>query len=874
MIESLMRLEEERVIQCLFTFLIATLTVMTLMNSKKSSFGSVNFKEEKRRELTAKGRSLLLSWERKVKERENKKANEANKSKNNDNNTIDKSDDTPEESEEYFRKENLPKWESLYSIMYCQSTRVDTKEYGLYDTENSRLMMDSIKALLRTSLSYNLSYNINKTEEARAKVDMNEYFDGRKLKSILSDIDKEYTKLQSRDLFDEELSNLYKKAKQVTINIKNERFNSIFLILRYAIPAIPSFVAAFFMRTMRTVGDNYASNWQSNVLDQMRDNAGGTVGVLTGDLIKKSLLMMAFKACFSMIGIFANTLSSSSTLKFSLGLRTAISEAIMNQDIEYFDKYSKGALISTLAEESDTVTFMIFRLPSNTLHEVVRLCSTIYFVYIVNDCSLQFTAAIIGSALLLALIQMVVWQFCRGTFSRQIGLRQMLSEKNYNLINNIKLIREFAMDTKETKQRSLIDEYCQEENSKQQMNNTLMWECMSFFHPLPIVLLITNLNMNGLKVGLLLANVEYMSIIQRSFTSLTHQLPQVSEALVPALNIVDVMATTGKIEGDKNKNNTNIKATENEKPKLRESIINNSSILSGKIEFKDVEFRYPSETRKKVLDGVTFANNPHPKNGEKRIRNMGFVGATGCGKSTIINLIKRFYDANEGSVYLDNRDIKDYDPDWLRKQIAVVSQKTLLIENKTIRENISYGLDQVPSDEEILDACKKAAIYDEIMKMPERLDTVILNENLSGGQSQRISIARALIRNPSILLLDEATSSLDAKNERIVQRAVNQMMTSRNNGSTIVIAHRLSTLMKMDVIFVMQNGKIVESGSHQQLLEITDGHYKDMWDTQLGLKEDDEDEDDNSANYEDCTTTTTTTTTTDYGQFGVEESKG
>jgi ABC-type multidrug transport system fused ATPase/permease subunit len=729
--------------------------------------------------------------------------------------------------------------------------------------------MESIRTLLRTSLSFIIEYNIKKTEVARAKVDMNDYFDGRKLNDLLKDVDKDYKNLQDKDLLD---FDLYKKAKQVTIAIKNERYKSIFLILKYGIPVIPAFVAAFLLRTIRTVGDSYVSSWQSNVLDHMKSE----ILLDTGDIVNKSFLMMAFKACFSMVGILANTISGSSMHQFSLNLRKGISEAIMSQDIEYFDKYSKGALISTLAEESDTVTFMMFRLPSNTLHEVVRLCSTTYFVYTVNEYSFQFTAAVIISALILALIQMGVWQFWRGTFSRQIGLRKLLSEKNYNLISNIKLIREFAMDIKETKQRSLIDEYCQEENAKQQMSNTLMWELMGFFQPLPIVLMITNINFGGLdrlKVGLLLANVEYMSIIQRAFTSLTHQLPNITEALVPALNIVDIMATTGKIEGDKQDPITT--SDKDEKPKLRESTISfDRTQLSGKIEFKDVVFRYPSETRKKVLDGVTFGNNPHPLSTEKRIRNMGFVGATGCGKSTIINLIKRFYDANEGIVYLDDRDIKGYDPEWLRKQIAVVSQKTLLIENKTIRENISYGLNQIPNDEEILDACKKAAIYEEILKMPERLDTVILNENLSGGQLQRISIARALIRKPSILLLDEATSSLDPKNERIVQKAVNQMMNIRNNGSTIVIAHRLSTLMKMDTIFVMQDGKIIESGSHKELLLVEDGYYKDMWDTQLGLKDDDDDdehdEDNNYANNTDCTTTTNT----DYGLFGVEESKG
>ena len=206
-----------------------------------------------------------------------------------------------------------------------------------------------------------------------------------------------------------------------------------------------------------------------------------------------------------------------------------------------------------------------------------------------------------------------------------------------------------------------------------------------------------------------------------------------------------------------------------------------------------------------------------------------FVGHSGAGKSTIINLIPRFYDPQEGHIKIDGQDIKNVSLKSLRKKISMVSQDVILFDD-TIKNNIAYAKNE-SSDDEIVAACKFAAADEFIEKLPDGLNTMI-GENgirLSGGQKQRISIARAILKQSPIILLDEATSSLDAESEEIVQNAINNLT---KNKTTLVIAHRLSTIHNADKIFVMKSGKIINSGKHDFLIDNCN-EYKSLYKKQL-----------------------------------------
>ena len=261
-----------------------------------------------------------------------------------------------------------------------------------------------------------------------------------------------------------------------------------------------------------------------------------------------------------------------------------------------------------------------------------------------------------------------------------------------------------------------------------------------------------------------------------------------------------------------------------------ENVIEGNEIcpkLEGDISFKHVSFQYKS-SKKGILNDISF-NIPHGKK-------VALVGPSGGGKTTICHLIPRFYDINEGTIKLDNKDIKNFTLESLRKQIGIVQQDVFLF-GGTIKDNILYGnLDA--SEEELIDAAKKANIYEYIMSLPNGFDTDIGERGvkLSGGQKQRLSIARIFLKNPSILILDEATSALDNTTELLIQKALDELCKNR---TSIVVAHRLSTIRNADKIIVISEGKIKEEGTHEELIS-QNGAYKLLYNLQFKDSSEDE----------------------------------
>jgi ABC transporter fused permease/ATP-binding protein len=301
-----------------------------------------------------------------------------------------------------------------------------------------------------------------------------------------------------------------------------------------------------------------------------------------------------------------------------------------------------------------------------------------------------------------------------------------------------------------------------------------------------------------MSVGQLISFVLYSTFVGASFGGIAELYAQIQKAIGATERVFELLDETPE----------KINSTQNASTEQK---------IKGNVTFKNVAFSYHSRKEIKVLKDVSFTANFGQK--------IAIVGPSGTGKSTIASLLLRFYNIDEGEILIDGKNIYDYDLENLRGNMSIVPQDVILF-GGTIRENIAYGKPNA-TEEEILIAAKQANAYNFIESFPEKFETIVGERGikLSGGQRQRIAIARALLKNPSILILDEATSSLDSESEKLVQEALEILMQGR---TSIIIAHRLSTIRSADQILVLDNGKIAEKGTHQELITLENGMYKNL----------------------------------------------
>lgn len=300
-----------------------------------------------------------------------------------------------------------------------------------------------------------------------------------------------------------------------------------------------------------------------------------------------------------------------------------------------------------------------------------------------------------------------------------------------------------------------------------------------------------------MSVGQLISFVLYSTFVGASFGGIAELYAQIQKAIGATERVFELLdENPEKINSNSNQNKEKIK---------------------GNVTFNNVVFSYPTRQEIQVLKDVNFK----AEFGQK----IAIVGPSGAGKSTISSLLLRFYDITSGEITVDGKNIYDYNLEDLRGNMSIVPQDVILF-GGTIRENIAYGKPDA-TDEEIIQAAKQANAFNFVDGFPEKFETLVGERGvkLSGGQRQRIAIARALLKNPSILILDEATSSLDSESEKLVQEALEVLMEGR---TSIIIAHRLSTIRNADKILVLDNGKISEEGTHQELINLENGIYKNL----------------------------------------------
>jgi ABC-type multidrug transport system fused ATPase/permease subunit len=307
--------------------------------------------------------------------------------------------------------------------------------------------------------------------------------------------------------------------------------------------------------------------------------------------------------------------------------------------------------------------------------------------------------------------------------------------------------------------------------------------------------------------GNLIDFIAYAGIIGGAIASIGNFYTEIVSAIGSTERVFDIMQEDSEVDLQKVDENTDRRS-------------------KGHIRYQNVYFSYPTRSDVPVLQGIDLEVHPGQK--------VALVGASGAGKSTIIQLLLRYYQPQQGEILLDGTPIQSFDLSAYRKNLAIVPQEVILF-GGTIKENILYGKPEA-TDEEVRLAAQQANALDFILAFPDGFETTVGERGvkLSGGQRQRIAIARAILKDPAILLLDEATSSLDAESERAVQDALNTLMLGR---TSIIIAHRLATIRDVDQIYVIEQGQIVESGTHLELSEKQDGAYSNLAKLQFDLAE-------------------------------------
>jgi len=574
-------------------------------------------------------------------------------------------------------------------------------------------------------------------------------------------------------------------------------------LLTYIKPFIPQIIVVFIFAIVSVIISIQGPKILGKIITKLYEGlvSKATGGSIDFDYIAKTILvLLLIYGASSIVSFVGGFIMSGIAQKVSYSLRKEISEKINRLPLKYFDRMTHGEVLSRVTNDVDTVSQTL----NQSLFQMVTSFTTLIGVLVMMLTISWFMTliAVLIVPVSVIFISVIVKQSQKYFRSQQESLGKVNGHVE-EIFSGHNIMKAFNGEEKAINEFNQINDQLYKAAWKSQFLSGMMPPVMSFIGNIGYVFVTILggwLTIKGsIKVGDIVSFVQYV----RNFQQPIGQVAQVANILQSTAAAAERVFAF---------------LAEEEEPKDIENPASTENIV-GEVKFEHVHFGYNPENI--IINDFSAVIKPGQR--------VAIVGPTGAGKTTIVKLLMRFYDLNSGNIYIDGINSKDFRRNDLRDMFGMVLQDTWLF-NGTIMENIRYGrLDA--TDEEVIQAAKAAHAHHFIKTLPDGYNMVLNEEanNVSQGQKQLLTIARAILSDPKILILDEATSSVDTRTEVLIQKALNNLMKNR---TSFIIAHRLSTIRDADLILVMKNGDIVEQGKHEELLK-AGGFYAQLYYSQF-----------------------------------------
>lgn len=522
-------------------------------------------------------------------------------------------------------------------------------------------------------------------------------------------------------------------------------------------------------------------------------------------IILMGLLYLAFALARSFFFFMTGKGKAKTAEQVAKRIRGQVYDHIQKLSFNYHDNMNSGELVQRSTSDVDTIRrFYVDQVP-----ELLR----IFFLYVVNLIPLlimEWRLALLSTVITPFMIVLSWFFFGKifDTYDSYQDQEAVMTSRIQENLSGIRVVRAFARQKWEMEEFRKINVEQRQRGFRHILWHNLYWPfahmlCGGQFVTILVVGAIMAIN-KEITPGTFVAFTAMVNALIWPLQELGRVITELSKSYVSFARVQEIL--------------------KEEQEDLKSASIPEDTPLKGSVEFRNLHFSYQKETP--VLRNINLKIGQ----GEK----IALLGATGSGKTSLVNLLPRFYEYQEGDIFLDDRPLTDYSRQYLRQHIGIVQQEPFLF-SMTIAENIAYSVDHEVSREEVEQAAKAAAIHDSIMTFPQGYDTQVGEKgvSLSGGQKQRITIARTLLKNPGILILDDSTSAVDADTEEQIRQGLERLMQGR---TTFIIAHRIQTLQLADRILVLNEGEIAQLGTHEELIA-QEGFYKEVFDLQTRIEE-------------------------------------